>query len=164
MSLSSHLIYLFPHAFISPLLHSTPIPRSSPTPFNGVYCAAKAALHSLNETLSMELQPFNIRTLLVIPASVKSNIAQNHSKLFMLPPNSLYKSYLDRIVARMWASQSEGGTMDTAEFARRVVDKAINKNPPMYLMTGGLLLRWYLLALLPRWLQLKVIWKKVAGK
>src|ERR1700761_6279457 len=79
--------------------------RDRPTPFNGMYCASKAALHSLTETLSMELTPFNIKTLLVIPASVKSNIATNHSRVFQLPPQSLYKHYLDRIVARMYMSQ-----------------------------------------------------------
>jgi len=134
-----------------------------PTPFNGLYCASKAALHSLTETLHMELAPFGIKALLVLPASVKSNIAQNHSKVFQLPPNSIYKSYIDRIVARMYMSQSEG-TMPTATFAKHVVEKALMKSPPLYYRGGAMIWRWVLLAWLPRWYALRLIWKKVMGK
>ena len=40
-----------------------------PTPWSGVYCSSKAALHSLTEVLRAELKGFNISVLLVAPGA-----------------------------------------------------------------------------------------------
>jgi len=122
-----------------------------PTPFSGVYCASKAALHSITETLSMELRPFNIETTLIIPGSVKSNIAMNQKKNFLLPPNSLYKHYLDRIVGRMFISQGEGA-MPTDKFASYVVGRVLKKtwSPLSYVRSGQWVMRFWFMGWLPR--------------
>jgi short-subunit dehydrogenase len=110
--------------------------RYSPTPWNGVYCSSKAALHSLTEVLQMECRPFDINVMLVSPGSVKSNIATNQAATFELPPNSLYIRYLHNIMDRLYASQGLS-PMDTDEFAQMVVSKALRKNPPFYVTGGG---------------------------
>lgn len=79
----------------------TPFFNISASPWNGVYAASKAALHSLTDTLSMELRPFNIDVLLVAPGGTKSNLSQNQASTFNLPSDSLYVSYLDSIIGRM---------------------------------------------------------------
>ncbi|KAI6018031.1 hypothetical protein PISMIDRAFT_690205 [Pisolithus microcarpus 441] len=71
------------------------------TPWNTLYCAAKAALHSITEGLSMELKPFGIKVMLVAPGSVKSNISKNQSLTFKLPPTSHYVEYEERLTERM---------------------------------------------------------------
>jgi len=133
-----------------------------PTPFNGVYCASKAALHAITETLSMELKPFNIDATLVLTGSVKSNIASNHSKEFVLPPNSLFKSYLDKIIARMYLSQGKG-TMPTSDYATYVVGNILKKAPPLFVRSGSLAWRFWFLSWLPRTWVLGYVSKMIMG-
>ena len=84
----------------------------------------------------MECKPFNVHVMHIAPGSVKSNLSQNHSKVFNLPPTSLYKSYLDDMVRRMYVSQS-AGCMETEEFAEKAVKKILNRSPPRFLVLGG---------------------------
>ncbi|KDQ52234.1 hypothetical protein JAAARDRAFT_485595 [Jaapia argillacea MUCL 33604] len=42
-------------------------------PGSGAYCASKAALRAIGETLSVELAPFNIRVLIVEPGAFRTN-------------------------------------------------------------------------------------------
>jgi len=133
-----------------------------PSPFNGLYCASKAALHAVVETLSMELRPFNVEATLIIPGSVKSKIADNHSKVFLLPPNSLFKHYLDRIVARMFISQGEGA-MPTTTFASYVVGKILQRNPPLYVRSGQWAWRFWLMSWLPRTWMLQFMARRIMG-
>jgi hypothetical protein len=108
----------------------------SSTPWSGLYSASKAALHSLTETLQMECRPFNINVMLVSPGSVKSNLVNNQTPIFKLPPNSLYMSYLPNIMGRLRYSQ-QNRPMPTDKFAQMVVSKALQKNPPFYFTLGG---------------------------
>ncbi|EPQ60364.1 oxidoreductase [Gloeophyllum trabeum ATCC 11539] len=106
------------------------------TPWAGIYCATKAALRSITESLYMEFKPFNIDVMLVAPAGIKSNFSSNHAQTFTLPEDSLYKDYLDRMLERMWASQGKG-SMPTEEFAELVVRKALRRKPPAILEGMG---------------------------
>jgi len=134
-----------------------------PTPFAGTYCASKAALHVITETLSMELAPFNVKATLVLPGSVKSNISTNHQKDFLLPPNSLFKSYLNKIVGRMFVSQGDG-TMATDKFAEHVVGKLLCDRPPLFLRGGQWSMWFWFLGWLPRTWVLNILAKRFMGK
>jgi len=129
-----------------------------PTPWNGTYCASKAALHSLTEVLEMECRPFNIKVMLLTPGSVKSNISNNEAAVFKLSPDSLYTSYLHNILARLHASQGKG-SMSTDAFAREVVSKALRQNPPSHLTLGGQTTIFALLKWLPRAWMLYIMWQ-----
>jgi len=133
-----------------------------PSPFNGLYCASKAALHAVIETLSMELRPFNVEATLIIPGSVKSKIAENHARDFLLPPNSLFKPYMDRILGRMYVSQGEG-SMPTASFASYVVAKILKRNPPLYVRSGQWAWRFWFMSWLPRTWMLKFLAWRIMG-
>ena len=58
--MSLHVLY----ALVAHSELSCPFLRS-PTPWTGVYCASKAALHSLTQVLQMECKPLNISVVLV---------------------------------------------------------------------------------------------------
>ncbi|KAG1800120.1 hypothetical protein EV424DRAFT_1518428 [Suillus variegatus] len=135
-----------------------------PTPWNGIYCAAKAAAHALSDTLAMECKPFGVKVILVAPGCIKSNISANQAATLELSPVSIYKPYFDRVYERLRFSQAKG-SMPTDEFARRVVAKVLSPNPPTYMSLGGnsrisAFFHW-----LPRWLvrwilRWKLVWRK----
>ncbi|KAF9233624.1 hypothetical protein BU15DRAFT_90266 [Melanogaster broomeanus] len=105
------------------------------TPWNTLYCAAKAALHVISEGLAMECKPFGVKVMLVAPGGVISNIAQNQAATFKLSPTTMYKEFESKIIQRMNSSQGQG-SMNTDEFARRVVERALSAKPPPYLTLG----------------------------
>ena len=127
-----------------------------------MYCASKAALHSVTETLSMELRPFNVQATLVIPGSIKSNISTNHQKDFLLPPNSLYKPYILKIVARMFASQ-EKGAMPADKFAEHVVRKVLGERPSLFVRGGQWAWRIWCMNWLPRTWVLSYLARRFMG-
>ncbi|TDL28242.1 oxidoreductase [Rickenella mellea] len=145
------------------IINVSSITAEIPTPWNGVYAASKAATHSLSEVLEMECKPLGVNVMLVVPGPIKSNIADNHSKIFILPPASLYKQYLDQIVQRMYTSQGQG-SMPTAAFARQVVSKAMRSQPPRYVMLGGPTYLYTLLKWMPRAFVLWLMWRKFSQK
>ncbi|KAG1812411.1 uncharacterized protein BJ212DRAFT_1578662 [Suillus subaureus] len=133
-------------------------------PWAGLYCAAKAAVHALSDTLAMECKPFGVKVILVAPGGIQSNISANQAATLKLSPTSIYKPYFDRVYECMYASQAKG-SMPTDEFARHVVAKALSPNPPTYMSLGSnsrivAFLHW-----LPHWLLLWIVgsiavWKK----
>lgn len=120
-----------------------------PTPWNVLYCAAKAALHSISEGLAMECKPFGVKVMLVAPGGVTSNVAKNQATNLSLSPSTMYKQYEPKIIERMNASQGSG-SMDTREFARQVVTQALRASPPPYMTLGHNSTRFYLFQWLPR--------------
>jgi len=131
-----------------------------PTPWNGMYCASKAALHSVTELLHMELKPLGLRAMLLTPGSVKSNLATNQAEVFRLPDNSLYKAYMKQIIGRMYASQEAGVSMPTETFAQLAVKKILATNPPLYVILGGNTLVFSLLRWMPRAFVLWLVWRR----
>lgn len=129
-----------------------------PTPWNGIYCSSKAALHSLTDVLQMECKPFNINVMLVAPASVRSKLSANQATTFSLPPDSLYTGYLHNLMQRMYASQGDK-SMPTDKFAQMVVSRALRKDPPSYFTAGGNILIFNILKWLPRSWTLSFMWR-----
>jgi len=134
-----------------------------PTPWNGIYSASKAALHSISEVLQMECRPFNIDVMLVAPGAIKSNIAKNQQAIFKLPADSLYTDYLENILNRLHASQAPN-RMPTDAFAKLVVTKALQKKPPTYLTAGGNSTLFALLNWLPRAWVLFLMWRQFSRR
>ncbi|KAF7979385.1 hypothetical protein HWV62_42478 [Athelia sp. TMB] len=129
------------------------------TPWNGIYSASKAALHALTEVLAMECRPFSVDVMLVAPGAIRSNIASNQEAGFTLPENSMYGRYLPGILARLHSSQ-DTNSMPTHEFARLVVGKCLQKNPPFYVTAGGNATLFAILAYLPRAFIMWLMWRR----
>ena len=149
--------HFFPFFFSTHLLNHYNI---RPTPWNGIYCASKAALHSITEVLQMECTPFKLTIVLVAPGSVKSNLAINHAKVLTeLPPTSLYRSFIGQILARMQLSQGPK-SMPTNVFAKKLVDELCQRGGPRRkIVLGGHIRQYNILKWLPRGLVLWLIWR-----
>jgi 1-acylglycerone phosphate reductase len=142
------------------LVHELTLARSSP--WNGIYCASKAAMNSISEVLYVELKPFGIHVLHVAAGGVKSNIATNGLENFTLPENTLYGQFVHNIIDRVNASQ-DSASMPNDEFAKKVVAGALKTNPPRYMTLGGHSLLFSIFGWLPRGLVLYILWKRFSG-
>jgi len=100
------------------------------TPFSGVYCATKAALHSLSDALRMELAPFGVRVLTVQPGAIQSEFGNNAQRNLAatLPADSRYRPLRPYIEARAQASQQ--GSTPTEQFVRELVQTIAQEQPP----------------------------------
>lgn len=91
------------------------------TPFAGVYCASKAALHAISEALRMELEPLGVQVLLAVTGAVDTGFADRASQLAeqVLSEESSWWPYRDGVRARARASQDF--PTPAAEYAQALV-------------------------------------------
>jgi len=83
------------------------------------YASSKAALNSISDTLRLELSPFGVSVITVMPGVINSEFHVNDSG-FDLPPNSRYAPIKDTIVS--WASgEAKPKGCPSQEFAESVV-------------------------------------------
>ena len=151
-SLAGDMLVLFPSPNV---LCMTVLPCSA-TPWNGSYCASKAALQSISDILSMECKPFNISVLHVSPGSVKSNMAPNVRPY--VADDTLYSAFLSSMIRIFTAAQSSA--MPADEFANEVVSKALQTYPPRYMSLGGHSRLLSILKWLPKSWVLYLLWKE----
>jgi 1-acylglycerone phosphate reductase len=103
-----------------------------PYVFGSVYNASKAALHAYSRTLRLELEPFDVRVMVVVTGGVQSNIARTHR---ILPNGSLYLDIVGAFERRQTHSQE--GAMSHDVYARGVVKEALKGRPTKWLWRGN---------------------------
>ncbi|KAI8647254.1 hypothetical protein BD408DRAFT_408859 [Parasitella parasitica] len=106
------------------------------TPWAGIYSLSKAALHSMSDTLRLELKPFGIQVVVVAPGSIKSNFGSAGAKTVDIPEDSLYTSVAKFVIARANMSQGTGNTPNEV-FATHVVKKVLQPISPRYITYGA---------------------------
>jgi NAD(P)-dependent dehydrogenase (short-subunit alcohol dehydrogenase family) len=99
------------------------------TPWAGSYCASKSGVHAMTNSLRLELKPFGINVVLVLPGSVRSNLGKANLEKLSDYDWKLYKDFKEVIAERARASQGEKAT-DGRIFARHVVNKVLAIKPP----------------------------------
>ncbi|OAA51569.1 oxidoreductase [Metarhizium rileyi] len=124
--------------------------------FASVYASTKGALNSYSRVLRMELKPFNVRVMVAMTGTIRSNIMNHFDRV--LPENSLYKPVEDVFVQRLRFSQTRG-TMDTHVYAKKIVREALKgegwlggwlgRTPDWYWAGGFSYGAWILYTLLP---------------
>ncbi|CAK9326459.1 unnamed protein product [Citrullus colocynthis] len=123
-----------------------------PTPWAGSYCASKAAVHAMSHALRLELRPFGINVVMVMPGAIRSNFGSATVENVRSQEWKLYKKFKESIEERANASQS-GKSTDAGVFARDVVKQVLRKRPPRQIVMGHLSGLLSLLSWLPLWVR-----------
>ena len=107
------------------------------TPFSGAYCATKAALHALSDAMRMELAPFNIEVMTVMPGAIESEFGNSAeaSLARTLPPDSLYQWAREGIRKRARASQAN--PTPTKEFVAALLSRIEARHPKAEVAIGN---------------------------
>jgi len=104
------------------------------TPFAGIYCASKAALHSISEAARMELAPFGIDVVIVQPGGVKSQFGETAAEHVITKPDSAYQRFADGIAKRARASQQYSESAESV--AKQIADATTRDTAPYILRVG----------------------------
>ncbi|XP_073148533.1 short-chain dehydrogenase PC-15-like [Henckelia pumila] len=123
-----------------------------PTPWAGSYCASKAYIHAVSHALRVELKPFNIDVVLVLPGAVKSNFGGSSYDGLRDQEWKIYNIFKDDIEERAKASQG-GKSTDATVFARHVVSKVLGSSPPKEIVHGHMTGLFNFLSWSPLWVR-----------
>ena len=105
-----------------------------PTPFAGAYCASKAALNALSDSLRMELRPLGIDVVTVQPGGIQSSFGDRAADEVNMAADSPYQAIREGVLARANESQSEAMPADA--FADALVLQLSSAQPPAMIRLG----------------------------
>lgn len=128
------------------IVNNTSVASVCPVPFEGMYCASKAATAMISDTIRLELQPFGVKVIDLKTGAVKSNI---HDSKIVLPENSIYgiaKNVVERV---MRGEQMKGDEQPADEWAEAVVRDLSVKSPRPQIWQGSKSWAMWLVTCLP---------------
>ncbi|MBK3565207.1 SDR family NAD(P)-dependent oxidoreductase [Streptomyces sp. MBT62] len=107
------------------------------SPFAGVYCSTKSAVHALTDAMRMELAPFGIAVVRIEPNRIRSRFGDTATAglAARISAESRYFRLRDAMTSRAQGSQT-GNSMPAHEFARKVADAVLSDKPPVRLRLG----------------------------
>jgi short-subunit dehydrogenase len=105
-----------------------------PTPFAGAYCASKAAVNAMSDSLRMELAPLGIEVVTVQPGGIQSAFGDNAANQVSLNPGSPFEAVREGVLARANESQSQAMPADT--FAATLVSQVMAPGCPPVIRLG----------------------------
>ena len=120
------------------------------SPYAGVYCASKAALHRLNDAMRMELAPLGVDVVLVRPGAIESRFGQRarHELAGRLKEDSLWRPFRAGIDKRAGSSELLSST-PASRLAGKVASALVASRRPAIIRVGNGGLALPLLAVLP---------------
>ncbi|KAK1292740.1 (+)-neomenthol dehydrogenase [Acorus calamus] len=125
---------------------------TAPTPWAGSYCASKAYVHAMSDALRVELRPFGIHVVKVMPGAIKSNFGSSTARALCKQEWKMYGRFERSIAERAGASQTAKAT-DAAVFARYVAKRVLSPRPPREVVYGHMTALFAALAWSPPWVR-----------
>lgn len=112
----------------------------------------------------LELDPFGIDVIDVVPGGIKSNLANSAVDVFKkMPELKLYKAYEEGMIERLFFFQRRKPT-PAETFAKDIVAVVLKKNPPAWFSSGRYSTFMAIMYHMPIWfkdsLQRKALMKK----
>ncbi|CAL4890687.1 unnamed protein product [Urochloa decumbens] len=122
------------------------------TPWAAPYCASKAAVHAATDALRLELRPFGVHVVKVVPGAVRSSLGHANKAALAAGKGEwrMYGEFAAAIEERAAASQT-GKATDAGVFARHVARKVMSARPPRQIVYGHMTLLFAALAASPAW-------------
>ncbi|RCV19664.1 hypothetical protein SETIT_3G403100v2 [Setaria italica] len=121
------------------------------TPWAAPYCASKAAVHAATDALRLELRPFGVHVVKVVPGAVRSSLGHaNAVGLARQGQWRMYGEFAAAIEERAAASQA-GRATDAGVFARHVARRVMGARPPREIVYGHMTMLFAALAVAPGW-------------
>jgi NAD(P)-dependent dehydrogenase (short-subunit alcohol dehydrogenase family) len=115
-----------------------------PVPFYAVYRASKAAVSALNDTLRVELAPFGIRVVEIMPGPVESDMLRDSDRLAEAAEHEEYRAMAEAVYAGRQAIR--GQYTPALEAAAAIRTAILDDGGPMRYgcepMSVGLLELW----------------------
>lgn len=129
------------------------------TPWAGIYALSKAAVHSMSDTLRLELKPFGIQVTVVAPGAIKSNFGTNAVRDNVVPEGSLFTQVASYIIAR--GSMSQGPHSTSADdFSAHVVKRVSQSTAPRYITYGAMSWIFFLFYYLPFFIKDMIFYRR----
>ena len=94
-------------------------------PVTPAYISSKFALEGLSESIRYELEPFGIKTIIIEPGVIKTNLFASLKK--SINPNSAYKEITEKVINGI-TMMAEMGT-SPVEVARTIIKAITSENP-----------------------------------
>uniref|UniRef100_A0A0D9VIL8 Uncharacterized protein n=1 Tax=Leersia perrieri TaxID=77586 RepID=A0A0D9VIL8_9ORYZ len=122
------------------------------TPWAGTYCASKAAVHAATDALRLELRPFGVHVVKVVPGAVRSGLGDANTARLRAEEVEwrMYGGFAAAIAERARASQG-GRATDARVFAAHVARRVMSARPPREIVYGNMTLLFAALAAAPLW-------------
>ncbi|KUI53705.1 ABC transporter C family member 3 [Cytospora mali] len=95
------------------------------SPWMSTYAASKAALNTLSETLRLELAPFGVSVVTIMPGVIDSKLHVNDAAAFDMPPLSRYSAIKGMIASCARGELIPKDSLSAEKFAELVVDDVI---------------------------------------
>jgi NAD(P)-dependent dehydrogenase (short-subunit alcohol dehydrogenase family) len=107
-------------------------------PFSATYCSAKFALEGLSESMSYEVEPFDIKVILIEPAFVISDF-HNNAKIVIKSDKAANTSPYIQTMNKMFEAYKqvvEEYKMPAEEVAKVIFNASISSNPYRRYLVG----------------------------
>lgn len=106
-------------------------------PYGGLYAASKHALEAISEALSLEVQPFGIRIVLIEPGQYGTRLGDNAIVGAGFRPDSPYWERAERFDVAVKRLRPGGVAGSAAQVAQLIVDAVNDPAPRLRYLAGG---------------------------
>jgi NAD(P)-dependent dehydrogenase (short-subunit alcohol dehydrogenase family) len=107
-------------------------------PFSAAYCSAKFALEGLSESMSYEVEPFDIKVILIEPAFVISDFHNNAKIVIKSDKAANISPYIQTMnkMFEVYKQVVEEYKMPAEEIAKVIINTSISSNPYRRYLVG----------------------------